>query len=119
VDEGVHVARGRRQRHHVGRVLEVDIQHLEEERRRAAELLIEAAFAAGRHRDFIGTLKKMVADDPYNEWLHARLMEALTLTGRRREALHFYDGLRRLLADQLGLHPMPELRALERQVLEA
>jgi DNA-binding SARP family transcriptional activator len=102
----------------VGQVLEADLQHLEEERRRAAELLIEAAFAAGRHRDHIGTLKKMAAEDPYNEWLHARLIQALTLTGRRREALHVYDGLRRLLADQLGLHPMPELRELERQVLE-
>lgn len=102
----------------VGRMLEADLQHLEEERRRAAELLIEAAFAAGRHRDVIGTLKQMTAEDPYNEWLHARLIEALTLTGRRREALHVYDGLRRLLAEHLGLDPMQELRELERQVLE-
>jgi DNA-binding SARP family transcriptional activator len=102
----------------VGRLLEVDLQHLEEERRRAAELLIEAAFAAGRHRDVIGTLKQMVAEDPYNEWLHARLIEALTVTGRRREALHVYDTLRRLLAEHLGLDPMRELRELERQVLE-
>jgi DNA-binding SARP family transcriptional activator len=102
----------------VGRMLEVELQHLEEERRRAAQLLVEAAFAASRHRDMIGTLKLMVAEDPYNEWLHARLIEALTLTGRRREALHVYDRLRRLLAEHLGLHPMRELRELERQVLE-
>ena len=102
----------------VGRMLETDILHLEEERRRAAELLIEAAFAAGRHRDVIGTLKKMVGEDPYNEWLHARLIQALTLTGRRREALHVYDQLRRLLAEQMGLDPMFELRELERQLLE-
>jgi SARP family transcriptional regulator, regulator of embCAB operon len=102
----------------VGRMLETDIQHLDEERRRAAELLIEAAFAAGRHRDVIGRLKLMAAEDPYNEWLHARLIEALTLTGRRREALHVYHDLRRLLAEHLGLDPMRELRELERQVLE-
>lgn len=60
----------------------------------------------------------MVAEDPYYEWLHARLMEALTLNGRRREALCVYDGLRRLLAEQLGLSPTGELRELERQVLE-
>jgi DNA-binding SARP family transcriptional activator len=102
----------------VGRMLETDLLHLEEERRRAAELLIEAAFAAGRHRDIIGTLKRMVGEDPYNEWLHARLIQALTLTGRRREALHVYDGLRRRLAEQMGLDPMLELRELERQLLE-
>lgn len=101
-----------------GQVLELELQHLEEERRRAAELSIEAAFAAGRHREVIGAMKQMAAADPYNEWLHARLIEALTLTGRRREALHVYDNLRKLLAEHLGLDPMRELRELERQVLE-
>src|SRR5437762_1937657 len=38
----------------VGRALEQEVQHLEEERRRASELSIEAAFSAGRHRDVIG-----------------------------------------------------------------
>jgi SARP family transcriptional regulator, regulator of embCAB operon len=101
-----------------GRVLELDLQHLEEERRRAAELSVEAAFAAGRHREVIGDLRRLIANDPYNEWLHARLIEALTLAGRRRDALHAYASLRQLLAEQLGLDPMRELRELERQVLE-
>jgi DNA-binding SARP family transcriptional activator len=101
-----------------GRALELELQHLEEERRRASELSIEAAFAAGRQREVIGKLKQMVADDPYNEWLHARLIEALTVAGRRREALHVYASVRNLLAEQLGLDPMRELRDLERQVLE-
>jgi DNA-binding SARP family transcriptional activator len=102
----------------VGRALELELQHLDEERRRACELSIEAAFAAGRHREVIGKLKQMVAEDPYNEWLHARLIEALTAAGRRRDALRVYDSLRRVLAEQLGLDPMRELRDLERHVLE-
>jgi DNA-binding SARP family transcriptional activator len=102
----------------VGQTLEVEVRHLEEERRRAFELLIEAAFAAGRHREVIGSLKQMVADDPYNEWLHARLMEALTAAGRRHDALDVYAGLRKVLAENLGLDPMQELRELERQVLD-
>ena len=102
----------------VGEALELEVQHLAEERRRASELLIEAAFSAGRHREVIGNLKQMVADDPYNEWLHARLMEALTAAGRRRDALDVYAGLRKVLAENLGLDPMQELRELERQVLE-
>jgi DNA-binding SARP family transcriptional activator len=101
-----------------GRVLELDLQHLEEERRRAAELSVEAAFAAGRHREVIADLRRLIANDPYNEWLHARLIEALTLVGRRRDALQAYTSLRRLLAEQLGLDPMRELRELKRQILE-
>lgn len=101
-----------------GRLLESEVRHLEEERRRASELCIEAAFAAGRQREVIGDLTHMTAEDPYNEWLHARLIEALTLAGRRREALHVYSSLRTLLAEQLGLDPMQELRDLERYVLE-
>jgi DNA-binding SARP family transcriptional activator len=101
-----------------GRILEHELQVLEEEHRRAEELAIEAAFAANRHREVIGKLKSMAAEDPYNEWLHARLIEALTLAGRRREALHVYSDLRKLLSEQLGLDPMQELRELERQVLE-
>ena len=101
-----------------GRLLELELQSLEEERRRAAEMSIEAAFAAGRHRQVIGTLKQMVADEPYDEWLHARLIEALTVAGRRREALHVYATLREVLAEHLGLDPTQELKELERVVLE-
>jgi DNA-binding SARP family transcriptional activator len=103
----------------VGPRLAAEVQHIEEERRRAAELLVEAAFSAGRHRDIIVPLKQMVAEDPYNEWLHTRLMEALSIAGRRHEALHAFEDLRRMLADQLGLDPTPEMRALERRILES
>lgn len=101
-----------------GSTLELDLQHLEEERRRAAELSVEAAFAAGRHREVIADLRLLVAKDPYDEWLHARLIEALILVGRRRDALQVYTSLRRMLAEHLGLDPMQELRELERQILE-
>jgi DNA-binding SARP family transcriptional activator len=101
-----------------GTVLQLELQHLEEERRRAAELSVEAAFAAGRHREVIADLKVLIADDPYNEWLHARLIEALTTAGRRREALQVYESLRLVLAEHLGLDPKRELRELERQVLD-
>jgi DNA-binding SARP family transcriptional activator len=101
-----------------GCVLEFELQHLEEQRRQAAELLVEAAFAAGRHREMIADLKLLIADDPFNEWLHARLIEALTVAGRRRDALQHYTSLRTTLAEHLGLDPTQELRDLERQILE-
>ena len=101
-----------------GSLLGLDLQHLEEERRRAAELSVEAAFAAGRHREVIADLRMLIAKDPYDEWLHARLIEALILVGRRRDALQVYSSVREMLAEQLGLDPMQELRELERQILE-
>jgi DNA-binding SARP family transcriptional activator len=102
----------------IGSVLELDVQHLEEERRRAAELWVEASFSTGRHREIIGDLKLLTAEDPYNEWLHGRLIEALALSGRRRDALSAYASLRKSLAEHLGLEPMRELQELERKVLE-
>lgn len=100
-----------------GSFLQPHISHLEEERRRATQLRVEAEFVAGHHRELIGELKVLVADDPYNEWLHARLIEALSLSGRRRDALAAYQSLRRLLAEDLGLRPTKELRDLETRVL--
>ena len=102
----------------IGHVLQPYLAHLEEERRQVAELCVQAAFAAGRHREVIGEIRLLIADDPYNEWLHARLIEALSRSGRRREALLAYESLRKLLADNLGLDPMLELRELELQVLQ-
>jgi len=100
-----------------GDILQPYIAQLDEERRRATQLRVEAEFVAGYHRELIGELKMLVSDDPYNEWLHARLIEALSLSGRRRDALSAYESLRKLLAEHLGLEPTQELRDLERRVL--
>ena len=78
---------------------------------------IDAELALGRHAQVIGELERLVADHPYQEQLAARSMLALYRSGRQAEALEVYRRVQRLLSDELGLHPGPELRELESAIL--
>ncbi|MEU9035627.1 AfsR/SARP family transcriptional regulator [Streptomyces sp. NPDC048352] len=95
-----------------GDVLAGHVVHLEELRIRAFETRIEAQGRLGRYRESIPELRKLINDYPLNEWFHSRLIAALGAAGRRAEALQAYQKVRRLLADELGLEPSPELRQL-------
>lgn len=90
---------------------------LDEERLAAVEAHADAALAAGRHVDLVGTLTPVVAEHPLRERLRARLMTALSRAGRQSDALAVYDDGRRLLADELGLDPGAELREAHAAVL--
>jgi DNA-binding SARP family transcriptional activator/tetratricopeptide (TPR) repeat protein len=90
---------------------------LEELRLGVAEERIGADLALGRHGEVAGELAGLVAEFPLRERLAALLMTALYRCGRRGEALAVYDVTRRVLADQLGLDPGPELAGLQAQVL--
>lgn len=92
---------------------------LEELRVHAVKLGIEAQLRLGRHHAVIGELKELTAVHPLDEWLHLRLMEALSRVGRRHEALEVYRRLRRALQEELGLEPGAELRRLQQAVLMA
>ncbi|WP_340560972.1 AfsR/SARP family transcriptional regulator [Streptomyces sp. GSL17-111] len=100
-----------------GDMLSGHIVHLEEVRIRALELRIEADNQLGRQRESIPQLRKLVNDYPLNEWFHGQLIAALGCSGRRAEALQAYQNLRRILHDELGLEPSPELQRLQLQVL--
>lgn len=102
-----------------GPVLSRHVTHLVEVRGRALELRIEADLLLGRHRELVAELTGLVAADPLNEWLQARLVEALHRSGRRGEALSRIRQLRRLLADELGLEPSGEIQLLQQQILTA
>jgi YVTN family beta-propeller protein len=94
-----------------------EIRRLDELRLRATELAIEGDLAAGRHREVIGELEALVTAHPLSERLHAQRMLALYRCGRQAEALAAYRHARRVLVDEIGVEPGPELRRLHEAVL--
>jgi predicted ATPase/DNA-binding SARP family transcriptional activator len=90
---------------------------LEEVRLLAAEGRIEAHLSLGRHAEVVGELEGLVAEYPVRERLWRLLVLALYRAGRQADALAAYRRARDMLADELGIEPGEELRALERQVL--
>lgn len=90
---------------------------LEEERLSAVEYRVDADLRAARHRDLVPELTVLVAEQPLRERLRGQLMLALHHSGRQAEALNVFAEGKRLLADELGLDPGQELRALHASVL--
>ncbi|MFF3846578.1 tetratricopeptide repeat protein [Streptomyces sp. NPDC002328] len=79
---------------------------------------IEAALAwAGallrerRPQEVPGLLRPLAAEHPLSEPLAAMLVRALGEAGRTAEAVHAYTGIRKQLADELGVAPGRELRS--------
>jgi predicted ATPase/DNA-binding SARP family transcriptional activator len=94
-----------------------DIARLEEMRVEAVEERLAADLASGRDADLIGEIQALVAEHPLRERLRAHLMLALYRAGRQAEALETMREGRKLLVDELGIEPGPELRRLERMIL--
>jgi predicted ATPase/DNA-binding SARP family transcriptional activator len=91
---------------------------LEELRLECVEERIEAELTLGRHHDVVANLKALVAQYPLRERLCAQLMVGMYRSGQQADALAAYRALRRTLRAELGLEPGPELRRLERAVLQ-
>src|SRR5262245_34034372 len=94
-----------------------EVRRLEELRLVANEERLEADLAAGRATDVVGELEGLVVHHPYRERLRALLMLALYRSNRQAEALQVFHDLRRVLDEELGLDPGPELRELHRRIL--
>jgi WD40 repeat protein/DNA-binding SARP family transcriptional activator len=96
----------------------IEIARLEEQRLAALELRVQADLAAGRHREVIAELQRLVVDHPTREQLAGQLMLALYRSDRQTEALAIYATARRILVEQVGVEPGPMLRDLHRAILE-
>jgi predicted ATPase/DNA-binding SARP family transcriptional activator len=83
----------------------------------ALEEKFEVALALGEHRELTAALRAALADNPFRERLWGQLMLALYRSGRQADALETFQEARRVLADELGLEPGPELRRLQEAVL--
>ena len=94
-----------------------EIARLDEERIRAVELKADAELALGRHAELAGELTALVAASPLRERLRGQLMLALYRSGRQGEALRVFQDGRRVLVEELGVDPGPELQELHQQIL--
>jgi len=94
-----------------------EIRRLEELRVTAVELAIERDLAAGRHREVLGQLEALVAAEPLRERLHGQRMLALYRCGRQAEALEAYRHAHRVMVEQIGVEPGPELTRLHQAML--
>ena len=83
----------------------------------ALEEDFEIRLALGEHRELMPALRSALADNSFRERLWGQLMLALYRSGRQADALEAFQEARRVLADELGLEPGPELRRLQEAIL--
>ncbi len=95
---------------------EQEIGRLEELYLATLEARIDADIACGRYAEVVPELHALVAQQPVRERLRAQLMRALAYSGRRADAGRAYQDARSALVEQ-GFEPSPELRELQRQIL--
>jgi DNA-binding SARP family transcriptional activator/tetratricopeptide (TPR) repeat protein len=96
-----------------------DGPRLAELRLQAVESRLDAELQLGRHGELIGELRQLAAECPLRERFRGLLMLALYRDCRQAEALAAYRQARRLLAEELGTEPGPELQRLHQQILTA
>jgi len=94
-----------------------EARRLETLRVDALEEQFEVALALGEQRELTPALRAALADNPFRERLWGQLMLALYRSGRQADALETFQEARRVLADELGLEPGPELRRLQEAIL--
>jgi DNA-binding SARP family transcriptional activator len=94
-----------------------EIARLEELRLVALEARIDLDLAGGKAGDLVSELEVLVAGHPLRERFRGQLMLALYRSGRQAEALAAYQDARRVLVEELGIEPGPELQRLEGQIL--
>ena len=80
-------------------------------------MLVDAWLASGRGDEAVQPAAELVGLEPFRESAHLRLVRARAAAGDRGEALRAYDRCRRLLAEELGVDPSPELEAAYLELL--
>ena len=99
------------------RMEQTDVQRLNEQRWEVLERRNDAELQLGRHDQIVDELRSLVAEHPLRERFWYQLMLALHRTGQQAQALDVYRRAGDVLADELGIDPNAELRALHMEVL--
>ncbi|WKX72099.1 BTAD domain-containing putative transcriptional regulator [Streptomyces sp. XD-27] len=102
-----------------GPYAETQRARLEEWHRSLIETRLDLDLELGHHAEAVSELTALTAAHPLRERLRELLMLALYRSGRQAEALAVYADTRRLLADELGVDPCPELSELQQRILQA
>ncbi|HEX4976425.1 MAG TPA: BTAD domain-containing putative transcriptional regulator [Nocardioides sp.] len=95
----------------------VESARLDELKRDAEELEVDAALRAGRAQEVLGQAQRLVGEAPLRERRWALLALAQYQAGQQAQALRTLRQVRAVLANELGLDPGPELVALEQAIL--
>ena len=96
---------------------QVERVRLDELRTTALEVRAESLLSVGDVRQAVIELDGLVSRFPFRERLHRLYATALYRIGRHTDAIRHCQRYRDLLADELGLDPSAEMRALELQIL--
>ncbi|MEW2569326.1 BTAD domain-containing putative transcriptional regulator [Streptomyces sp. NPDC047070] len=102
-----------------GPYAETQRTRLQEWKLQLTESRLDMDLEQGCHAEAISELTALTAAQPLRERLRGLLMLALYRSGRQAEALAAYADTRRLLADELGVDPSPELQELQQRILQA
>jgi WD40 repeat protein/DNA-binding SARP family transcriptional activator len=95
----------------------IEARRLDELRLEAQELWLEAALASGHHREVLADAQAMAGAEPLRERRWQLLALAQYQSGRQGEALRTIQHVRRVLVEELGVDPGPELDAIQQAIL--
>ncbi len=91
--------------------------HLGEQRLNLLETLYTLELETGRAAETVAPLTELTLEHPLRERLRGLLMLALYRCGRQADALGVYADTRRVLVEELGIDPGPELAELHTRIL--
>ena len=100
-----------------GVIIDSFVTWLTEERLECYEMLGDVQLELGLHREMVGELYSLIAENPFREAFYRQLMLALYRSDRQADALHVYQRARKVLHDELGLEPCLALRTLQEAIL--
>jgi DNA-binding SARP family transcriptional activator len=88
-----------------GPIVDNFVTWVEEARLECLEMMVEANFRQGRHREMLSMLYALVSEHPLRESFYRQLILALRRADRQADALHIYQRARGMIRNQLGWDP--------------